>query len=283
MHAKPPITSSVIQHPSNVQQTQSDQDKAALQVALQNLHFSEQSSPQPSTHSDVIQSPSAAVTTTARAPVISVQGAQAQSQSFLQPTPGTSHLPPSPPIFGSLQADNIQTFHPPPSYSELLHDPLDSSGDPFTLPLPPSPVRQFLNSSATSTISGLHPVDQLATQQLRVVTPPVASSPPHPPPSNIVTRNTNPVKVAVNTKASPIINLTRKRKQNPNIDSKSDQERYPPPASRLELNTLNTMLQNHTFDPSNNNFSNHQIPDPNDSSKTCYSLPDYLSIYVLTL
>ena len=91
------------------------------------------------------------------------------------------------------------------------------------------------------------------------------------------------MKVVVNKKTSPIINLTRKRKQNPNLDSKSDQERDPPPDSRLELDTLNTMLQNHTFDPSNNNFSNHQIPDPHDSSKTCYSLPDYLSIYVLTL
>ena len=98
-----------------------------------------------------------------------------------------------------------------------------------------------------------------------------------------MTRKANPVKVAVNTKASPIINLARKRKQNPNIDSKSDQDGNPPQDSRLELDTLNTMLQNHTFDPSNNNFSNYQIPDPTDSSKTCYSLPDYLSIYVLTL
>jgi hypothetical protein len=98
-----------------------------------------------------------------------------------------------------------------------------------------------------------------------------------------VTRNANPVKVAVNTKASPIINLARKRKQNPNIDSKSDQDKNPPPDSRLELDTLNTMLQNHIFDPLDNNFPNYQISDPTDPSRTCYSLPKYLSIYVQTL
>jgi hypothetical protein len=83
IHAKAPITSSVIQHPSNVQQTQSDKDEAALQAALQHLHFSEQSSPQSSAHSDVHQSPSAAVTTAARTPVTSVQGAQGEISSNL--------------------------------------------------------------------------------------------------------------------------------------------------------------------------------------------------------
>jgi hypothetical protein len=64
---------------------------------------------------------------------------------------------------------------------------------------------------------------------------------------------------------------------------KHPEERDPPMDSRLELDNLNIMLQNHSFDPSNNNFSSHQIPDPHDLSKTYYSLPDYLSIYVLTL
>jgi hypothetical protein len=123
IHAKAPITSSVIQHPSNVQQTQADKDEAALQAVLQHLHFSEQSSPQSSTHNDMHQPPSAAVTTAARTPVTSVQGAQALSPSFLQPPAGTSHLPPSPPMLGSLQSGNIQTFHPPPNYSEIVNDP----------------------------------------------------------------------------------------------------------------------------------------------------------------
>jgi hypothetical protein len=154
IHAKAPITSSVIQPQSNVQQTQTEKDEAALQAALQHLHFSEQSSPQSSAHSYMHQSPSAVLTTAAKTPVTSVQGAQALSPSFLQPPAGTFHLPASPPMLGSLQYGNLQTFHPPPDYSEIVNDPFDTSGDPFTLPLPPSPNRQFLNSSADSTISG---------------------------------------------------------------------------------------------------------------------------------
>jgi hypothetical protein len=79
------------------------------------------------------------------------------------------------------------------------------------------------------------------------------------------------------------MNLARKRKQNPNINSNSDQDSVPPQDSRPELDALHTILQNHTFDPLVNNFSNYQIPDPTDSSRTCYSLPAYLSIYVQTL
>ena len=281
IHAKAPITSATIQSPSVVlQSAQADQDLAALQAALSGLHVSEPPSPLPSTQSDVVQTHQAAVTTAATAPVISVQGAQ----SFLQPPPEYPPLPPTPPRLGSLQSANVQAFQPPPSYSELLHDPLNGSGDPFALPLPPSPIRQFLNISATSTGSGMHPPDQTAPQQFRVITPPVAASPLHPTTSNIVTKNANPVTVVVNPRAiAPIMNLTRKRKQNPNLDPNSDKEKAPQLDSRLELDNLNIMLQNHSFDATNNNFSNHQIPDPHDLSKTNYSLPDYLNPYVLTL
>ena len=79
------------------------------------------------------------------------------------------------------------------------------------------------------------------------------------------------------------MNLPRKRKQNPNLDPNSDKEKAPTVNSRTELDALNIMLNNLSFDDTNNSFSKHQTPDPHDLSKTNYSFPDYLNPYVLTL
>ena len=43
------------------------------------------------------------------------------------------------------------------------------------------------------------------------------------------------------------------------------------------------MLNTLSFDDTNNSFSKHQTPNPNDPSKPTYSLPEYLNPYVLTL
>ena len=71
------------------------------------------------------------------------------------------------------------------------------------------------------------------------------------------------------------MNVPKKRKQNPNLSQTGD--------SRNELNDLDTMLQNFTFDDMNTSFSKYQTPNPTDPSKPTYSLPDYLNPFVLAL
>jgi hypothetical protein len=72
-----------------------------------------------------------------------------------------------------------------------------------------------------------------------------------------------------------IKNLPKRRKQNPSVSQAGD--------SRNELDNLNTLLQNFTFDDTNNSFLKNQTPNPKDPSNPIYSLPDYLNPFVLTL
>ena len=55
-----------------------------------------------------------------------------------------------------------------------------------------------------------------------------------------------------------IKNLPKRRKQNPSVSQAGD--------SRNELDNLNTLLQNFTFDDTNNSFLKNQTPNPKDPS-----------------
>jgi hypothetical protein len=116
----------------------------------------------------------------------------------------------------------------------------------------------------------------------------VADQAPKPPPKPVIVQTQTPaqksVVVQVPLQYANIASVTKKKQREKVLAPAVD----PPNSSRQQLNALDDLLQNSSTPlnssfPMNNSFHAYRHVNPNDPTDITYSLPKYLSLFVLQL